>query len=167
MLIVVLESQEALFQFGQAGKVVGGEYLSLNDGEVDFDLIEPTGVNWRVHEDSIRPLRAETSSGFLPPVGGAVVHDPEDAAGGPVRLLTHDLSDEAVGGSNSIFLFAAAEDLGAMDVPSRQIGPGTLTEVLVLDSPGTMRGQRQTGMFPASGLDAGFFVRRDDELVAS
>lgn len=167
LLIAGLEGEETLFQFGQRGEVIGGEHLSLHDGEVDFDLIEPTGVNGGVDENSVGPLGAETINGFLSPVGGAVVHNPEDAMSRLVRLLAHDLSDEAVGGSDSIFRFAAAEEFGAMDIPSCQIGPGALAEILVLDSPGAMRSQRQTPMLSVSGLDAGLFIRREDEFIPS
>jgi hypothetical protein len=45
--------QEALFEFGQRGEVVWREDLSLNDGEVDLDLIAPASVNRRVDEDGV------------------------------------------------------------------------------------------------------------------
>jgi len=167
LFIAGLEVEETLFQFGQRGEVVGREHLSLNDGEVDFDLVEPTGVNRGVDENSVGPSGAEAINGFLSPVGGAVVHNPEDAMSRLVRLLAHDLSEEAVRWGNSIFRFAAAEEFGAMDVPSCQIGPGALAEILVLDSPGAVRSQRQTPMFSAAGLDAGLFICREDEFIAS
>ena len=51
-LIVELEGEEALFEFGQRSEIVRGEDLSLNDREVDLNLIEPTGVDRSVDEDA-------------------------------------------------------------------------------------------------------------------
>ena len=53
LLIAGLAGEETLFQFGQRGEVIGREHLSRNDGEVDFDLVEPTGVNRGVDENSV------------------------------------------------------------------------------------------------------------------
>ena len=128
-----LKGKQALFEFLQRREVVGREDLSLNDREIDFDLIEPTGVDRSVDEDSVGPFVAEAVGGLLPSMSGAVVHDPEDAASGFVGLLAHDFADKPIHWSNAILDFAATEDLGAMDVPSRQVGPGTYAEVLMLD----------------------------------
>ena len=166
-LIVDLEGEEALFEFGQRGEVVGREDLSLNDREIDLDLVEPTGVDGSVDEDRVGPFGAEAVDGLLASMSGAVVHDPEDAASGFVGLLAHDFADEALHGSNPVFDFAAAEDLGAMDVPSRQIGPGTFAKVLMLDSGGAVGSGRQSRLFSASGLNAGLFVRGDDEVISA
>jgi hypothetical protein len=114
---VALEGEETLFEFGQRREIVGRENLSLNNGEIDFDLIEPTGVDRRVDEDGIGPVVTQSVGSFLASVNGAVVHDPKDPSGGLVWLLAHDLGDEPIYGSDSAFHFAAAEDLGAMDIP--------------------------------------------------
>ena len=42
LLVMALESQKALFEFDQRGEVVWCEDFSLNDGEIDLNLIEPT-----------------------------------------------------------------------------------------------------------------------------
>jgi hypothetical protein len=77
--------------------------------EVDFDLVEPTGVDGGVHQDGIGPLRANALCGFLAAMSRAVVHDPKDAVGRLVRLLGHDLSHEAIGRGDPVFLFTATE----------------------------------------------------------
>src|SRR5216684_5970860 len=59
----------------------------------------------------------------------AVVHNPKDAASGPVGLLVHDFADEAIHRSNSSLYFTAAENLGPMDIPSCQVGPSALAKV--------------------------------------
>ena len=33
---------------GERGKIVRSEYLSLNDGKIDFDLVDPAGMLWIV-----------------------------------------------------------------------------------------------------------------------
>ena len=162
-----LESEQALFEFGQRGEIVGRQDFSLNDREIDLDLVEPTGVDGSVDEDRVGPFGAETFDRFLAPMSGTVVHDPEDAASGFVGLLGHDFSDEAFHRSNPVLDFAAAEDLGTMDVPSSQISPGAFTKVLVLDSGRAVRSGRQSRLFPASGLNAGLFVRRDDKVMSA
>jgi len=111
---------------------MGSKHLSLDDGEVDFDLVEPTGVDGGVHQGGIGPLRADALYGLRTAVSRAVVHDPKGAVGRPVRLLGHDLSHEAVGGGDPALLLTATEEFGAMNVPGRQIGPGTFSEVLML-----------------------------------
>ena len=47
--VVVLEAQQAIFDFTEGLEVIGGEHLALNDREVHLDLVEPTGVHGRMH----------------------------------------------------------------------------------------------------------------------
>src|SRR4029450_2374547 len=52
----------------QVGKVIGGQDLALDNGEVDFDLIEPTGVDRRMNHndpgiDVMQPLRRGGTAG--------------------------------------------------------------------------------------------------------
>ena len=65
LLVMALESQEALFEFDQRGEVVWCEDFSLNDGEIDLNLIEPTGVNRCVDKDYVGPLRLHPINGLL------------------------------------------------------------------------------------------------------
>ena len=41
LFVALLEGEEAIFDFVERAEVVGGEDLSLDDREVDFDLVEP------------------------------------------------------------------------------------------------------------------------------
>ena len=164
-LIVALESEETLFELGQRREVVGGKDFSLNDREIDFDLVQPTGVDGSVDEDSIGPFVPQTLGSFVAPMCGTVVHDPEDTTSGLVRFLGHDVTDETIDRSNSVFDFAAAKDPGTMDVPRRQVGPGTFAKILVLDARGAVGSRRQSRVFAAAGLNAGFFVRRNDVVI--
>ena len=51
---VVLKIQQSLGQCIQVREVVRGENLALHDGDVDLDLIQPTGMDGRVHENQRR-----------------------------------------------------------------------------------------------------------------
>ena len=106
---------------------------------------------------SVGPSGAEAVGGLLASMSGAVVHDPEDAASGFVRLLAHDFAHEPIDGSNSILDFAAAEDLGAMDIPGRQVGPGTFAKVLMLDPGGAVRTRAATSVVFGGGLECWSF----------
>src|SRR5260370_181709 len=106
-----LEGKETLVKFGERGEVVGREDLSLYDGEIDFDLIKPTGVDGSVDEDRVGPFGAEAVDSFLATMSGAVVHNPEDVASGLVGLLVHDFTDETLYWSHPILDFPAPADL--------------------------------------------------------
>lgn len=67
-------------------------------------------------------LRQASHAG-LPAMRGAVIHDPEHAAGVAIRRLGHDLGDEPSEGLDSGGCLATAKDLGAVYVERRQVGP--------------------------------------------
>jgi len=66
MFVVGLESQQPLLELAQRTEVVGGENFSLNDRQVDLDLVEPTGMDRGMDQNGIGPLGAETVGGLLP-----------------------------------------------------------------------------------------------------
>ena len=88
----------------------------MDDGEIDFNLIDPAGMNGGVYQKGIRPAGSNAVDCLLTAMSRAVVHDPENALGGLVGFVTHYFSDEAIGGSNAAFRFAVSEELGTMDV---------------------------------------------------
>ena len=45
LLVVSLEMLKPLFEGIEVGKVVWSKDLAPNDGEIDLDLVQPTGVN--------------------------------------------------------------------------------------------------------------------------
>jgi len=53
---VRLEGKQALFEFGQGGEIVRRENFSLNNREVDLDLVEPTGMDRGMKEEGVRPF---------------------------------------------------------------------------------------------------------------
>ena len=83
---MVLKEGNPVLQVGKGEKVVWGEHFSLEDGEIDFDLIQPTGMDRKMHDDDVRPLTLETIDGGQPSVGRPVVENPEDSSGGNGRV---------------------------------------------------------------------------------
>ena len=47
-LVALLKIHEALLKVRERGKIVRSEYFSLNDGEIDFNLVDPAGMNGSV-----------------------------------------------------------------------------------------------------------------------
>jgi hypothetical protein len=79
-------------------KVIGRENLSLDNGEVDFDLVEPTGVNGQMHQMNVGIGGLESFNGGGSAMRRSVVDNPEDSGGAPIRLLLHDLLDQSAKG---------------------------------------------------------------------
>ena len=49
-LVMNFELLQAPGERRQGGEVIGSKNLALDDGEIDFDLIEPTGVDGSVNQ---------------------------------------------------------------------------------------------------------------------
>ena len=79
-LVAGLERHHVPLQFDQTLDIARGEQLPLNDREIDFDLVERTGVNWRMNQNDVGPFGAKAISGTPTTVAGAVVGNQEDAA---------------------------------------------------------------------------------------
>ena len=167
IFIVLLEAEESVFDFVKRVEVVGCECLTFNDGEVDFDLIEPACVDRSMHGDEVGESCIEAPNTGLAAVRRAVVHDPEHAPSVAIRWLRHDLSHQAVERLNAGGLLATAEELRAMNIHRGQVRPGAAPRVLMLDTSGLAWTGRQGGMLSNARLDAGLFVSREHELVVS
>jgi hypothetical protein len=162
--VVVLEAQQAIFEVSQGSKVVGSEQLALNDREVHLDLVQPTGMHRRMHWDDSGPTSPQAFDASLAAMRGAVVHDPEHPRSGSVGLLVHDLCDEAPEGADPGLLFTTAQDLGASDIPSGEIGPGAAALIFMLNAHRTSGCWGKRGMDTAARLDTGLLVRGDDAV---
>ena len=165
MLVVVLKTKQSVFKGGQRMEIVGSKYFSLNDRKIDFDLIQPAGMNRRMNQNDSGPTVSQALGSFESSMRRTVINDPEHTGCSAVRLLIHDLMHESVEGSISIGRFASSEDFGTMDIPSRQVGPGAETLVIPLHTHASMRLGRQSGMRRLAHLDTGFFISRDNKLV--
>jgi hypothetical protein len=143
---------------GEEEKLFGRENLPLYDREIDFDLIQPTGVGRSVDEDRVGPFGSKAVDGLLAAMSGAVVRYPQAAASGLVGLLVHDFTDETLYWSHPILDSQRTKDLGAMNVASRQIGPGALAKVFVLNTDGPVWTGGNVRLFSAPSLNAGLLV---------
>lgn len=139
-------------------EVIGREHLSLNDGEIDFDLIQPACMNRRVHKDQIRPHLAKTLTRRHTAMRGAVVDDPEDAVSGPIRLPLHHVLDESLERLRSIARIADAEHLGLMNIERREISQCSGAFVTMLDSTGAVSPWRRSLVDSMSRLNTGLLV---------
>ena len=166
-LIVLLEAEESILDFLKRAEVVGGEGLAFNDGEVDFDLIEPACVDRSVHGDEIGEGCFEAPNTGLAAMRRAVVHDPEHSPRVAIERLRHDLGNQAIKRLDAGGLLATAEKLCAMNIHRGQVRPGATPRVLVLDTSGLAWTGRQGGMLSNARLDAGLFVSGEHELVVS
>src|SRR5438128_12414954 len=109
LLIVMLKGKQTFLDLGQRREIIGDKDLALDDREVNLDLIQPTGMQWGVHQHHRRPLGAESVGGLLAAVSRTVVHNPEDATGRGIGRLVHHLGDQAIHGPDSVFGLAAAK----------------------------------------------------------
>lgn len=163
--VVALEFQESFGHRFEVGEVIGRQDLALNNGKVNLDLIQPTGMNGAVDEHQARIAALESRHGTVATMTRTVVHDPEDASGFIVRRARHDLVHETVKRSDAIFQFAATQHAGVVDIERRQVSPGPTTLVLVFDAH-RPTGLASLGSVPAgSCLDAGLLVGRDHKLI--
>lgn len=163
--VVLLELKESTLEVVEAFEVIRGQRLALQDGEVDLDLVEPAGVDRGVHHKEVRPLVLESALAGLASVRGAVVYDPEDAPGGAVGLLGHDLLDQSTKGSDPRFVLTPTMDLCSLHIPRRKVSPRTESLVFVLDEDRSSAPRWLCGMAPVSGLDARFLVSADDTVI--
>lgn len=164
---MTFKRQQALRQILQGGEIVRCKGLSLENREIDFDLIEPTGVNGPMNEHQVAILGLKPSDRLGTSMRRTIVNNPEDPSGLAVGTLAHHLTDETVKGGDAIFAFAATEESGTMDIQSGEIGPGPESLVFVLDFHRLPRLCGQGRRFSGACLNAGLFIRTDDELVGA
>ena len=164
-LVIRLETKQPILNFLQRGEVVRCEHLSLDNGEVDLNLIEPTGVDRAVDGHDFGIGRLKTFDRGLAAMGGAVVDDPKHTAGVAVRGLAHDLSHQTIEWGNAGSLLATPKHFGSVNVECCQIGPGAAAAVFMFKASGLARMRGQRRMLADACLDAGFLVGTDHELV--
>ncbi len=151
---------ESLFESFEGGEVIRRKGFALENGEVDFHLVEPTGMDRRMDRHDGRPAFLDAIDTGLAAMGRAVVHDPEDSASRAVWLLGHDIGHEPAKWSDAGGLLASTLDFRPVDIPRSQISPGALALVFMFGAHGLAGRCRQCGMDSLSGLDTGLFVGR-------
>jgi hypothetical protein len=105
----------------------------LDDREIDFDLIEPTGMDGPMNEHQVGILALEPLDCPETSMRRTVVADPENPSRPAIGMLLHDLIDQAIKGGDFGFGSAATEEFGLVDVQGGQIGPSSQPLVFMLD----------------------------------
>ena len=162
---MALELPEGMGDFIQGFEIIGRQHFSLDDREVDFDLIEPTAVNRSVDQlqagiPLLEPLHTGDSS-----MGGTIIDNPEHAARLAIGGLVHHPIDQVVKGHNAALRLAVTEQLGVMDIQSRDIGQRATPLVLMFHLHRLAGLGSLGGVDARAGLNAGLFIRRNHELI--
>ena len=127
-----MEGEQPILEFAQRRQVIRGDDLTLDDGKVDFDLVEPTrmvGVCTSVTVGHWARRRAAAFSPRCEEQLSAIVRNPKDAARGAVRLGGHHLLDKSVDRPDGRLGFASAKQLRAMHIPRGQVRERAGSEV--------------------------------------
>jgi len=96
-----------------------------------------------MNQNGIAPFGSEAAGGPGTAVGGAIVGDQEHAVRGPIRLLAHDLRDEAFERNYASFTLASPKQPGTMHIPGGEISQCAGPRVFVLDADRTPGRGRQ------------------------
>src|SRR5713101_2614354 len=158
---------QPLCDFPKTDKVVGREHLALPDGEVELHLVEPTGMDRRVHPNQIGIGGGQPADRRRPSVRRAVIDHPEDARRSVVGLSPHHLSDQAAKRLNAGRGFTAAHDEPAQDIPGRQVWQGAAPLVLVLDAPHAARSRGQAGRAAEASLNTRLLIGTEDVVLGA
>ena len=158
---------QSLLNFLQAGEVVRGQHLPLDDRKIDLDLIEPTGMHGRMDQDCLAVNLSQSPDRCLTAVRGAIVHDPEYTARRSVRLTPHHLIDQSAERVDSGLVLASTQDSTAANVPRSQVLQSAAPLIFMFHSHGPSRTGRQSRVTSDSGLDARFLIRADDVVPAA
>jgi hypothetical protein len=138
----------------------------LDDREINLDLVELlAGMDGPVNENQMTVLVQKSLGCLRTAMRRTVVDDPEDPSCLTLGTAPHDLIHEVIKGCHAILGFATTEDLSAVDIQGSEIGPGPQPLAFVLDSHGQTGLGVQGLMFWGARLDAGLFVRTENELI--
>src|SRR6266480_2736912 len=91
----------------------------MEDREVDFDLVEPTGVNGTMNKHQVGIFGLQPSGCLGTPMRRAVVADPENPTRPAIGPLSHHLVDKTVKGRDSILGLASAETTNSLALSLR------------------------------------------------
>ena len=73
-------------------EAIGSQILLLDSGEVDLDLLKPTGMRRGMDEPEARVATAQSRHGSVASVDRTVVRDPEYATGVVIKAVGSSLS---------------------------------------------------------------------------
>ena len=109
----------------------------------------------------------EPVRGGLAAMRAAIVDHPEDAIGRTVGFDGHDLIDQASERLDTGRRFQPPEQLGPVDIPGGQVGPGAAAGVFVLHTQGPARPGGGGWMAAQAGLEGGLLVGADHVLAGA
>jgi hypothetical protein len=96
---------------------------------------------------------------------GTIVRNPEDTPCRPIRLLLHDQVHQLVVRCHSRCSLAYSQELGSVDVPSGNVGPGAHSVIFKFHQPCLMRPGTDTDGLSVTGLYTGLFVGTDHVAI--
>ena len=161
------EGADAICNLLEVGKVIGGQCLSLQDREIDLDLVEPTGVNRQWHGGRVGKLVMEPVGKGSRAMRTALIDDPKHPPSRLIRFPSHDLRDKPIKGSFTRGCLDASHDLRAMNIPSGQVSPRSAAIILMFDPLPPAIAMYFCRMKADSGLNAGFLVRRNHKFIGT
>ncbi len=172
LLVVVLEGEQTLLEFGQGGEIIGSEDLALNDGEVDLDLIEPTGMDRGVDEERSRGHAARSRLAAFSPrwEEPLSVIQKTRRAGNGMGFCHRRKPGSTQGRSNGwmpVVFSQRPKSLARWTSKAAMYAQAPARWYFVLDAGATARCGRERRMDADAGLDAGFLVRRQDKVTAA
>jgi hypothetical protein len=127
---------QSLLNFLQAGEIVRGQHLPLDDRKIDLHLIESTGMYGRMNQDGLAISLSQSPDRCLTAVRGAVVNDPESSAGRSVWLTPLHLIDQSSERFDSGRILASTQDSTAANVPCSQVLQGAAPLIIIFHSYG-------------------------------
>ena len=112
----MLKTQNPFGHGGGRRQVIGRQRLALQNGEVQLDLVQPTGMGrqhdrYRIGIPTLQPGRKCVGM-----VRRTVVDNPKHAMGAAVRLTLHDHVDQPVERHDTCRGVHPAEDLTREDI---------------------------------------------------
>ena len=149
----------------QVGKIVRRQHLALNDREVDLHLVEPTGVDRRMHQDDARIDFHQTVASRFAAVGRAIIYNPEQPLRRAVGLLREDLDYQSTKRFDAGRCFATSHDVSTTNIPGRQILQRSASLVFALYPRCPARPRSQRGMDANACLNARLLVGPDDKVL--
>ena len=163
--VPLLEVHDLSLKRRQIGTFIGHQRLSLQNGKVDLNLVEPTGMDRRMNQNRVWIPTPQAIDGRCAAMGRTIVRHPEDTSRRAVRLLAHYQIHYTMKRFDPRGRFAAAKQLRPLNIPGRNIRQRTTAFVLMFDSSQPVGGGRRALYAAMAGLDACFFITTDHEIA--
>ena len=145
MVVAALKTEDSVFHLLSVCEVVGRKCLSLKDGEVDLDLVEPACVDGKMDGDQVSGKPSGVAQGRS--TGDGKPHCPGSRTRvrpkhRSIRLLLHHEVDQSLKGFDPRGLIHTTKDFSASDIECGQVGHGPMALVVRLTVNGFARSRR-------------------------